>query len=204
MTSRLALVLALGLALVAIPALAAESKAPQASSMSSEEQAMMQKWMAFATPGDGHKALAAKVGVWNGTVKMWMAPGAPPAESTGTSTFEMILDGRYLQDTTEGTANGQPFHGRGLTAYDNLKKKYVATWIDNMGTGIMVAEGTYDPLTKTFKYKSEAPDVVAGKYAPVRSVEKILSNDKWIMEMYGKAADGKEFRTMEITYTRKK
>ena len=37
-----------------------------------------------------------------------------------------------------------------------MKKKFVGSWVDNMGTGIMFSEGTYDPATKTFTYTSES------------------------------------------------
>ena len=33
------------------------------------------------------------------------------------------------------------FKGTGIEGYDNGKKKFVGTWMDNMGTGIMMSEG---------------------------------------------------------------
>ena len=199
---RVAAVLA-GWTLAATAATAQEKpKAP--ASMSAEEQAMMQKWHAFMTPGEPHQRLAAKVGTWTNKVTMWQAPGAPPATSEGTSEFKMILDGRYLQDATQGSFMGMPFQGQGLTAYDNIKKKYVSTWIDNMGTGIMTAEGDFDPATKTFTYLGAGPDVMSGKYIPMKSVEKIDGPDQWVMTMYSKTPDGKDWwKTMEVVYTRK-
>lgn len=44
---------------------------------------------------------------------------------------------------------GMPFEGHGTLAYDNHRKMFVSTWIDNMGSGIMVLEGTYDDASKT-------------------------------------------------------
>ncbi len=172
--------------------------------MSAEEQAMMQKWMEFATPNEHHKVLEAKVGKWNDTVKMWMDPAAPPEESKGTSEFEMALGGRYLMDHTSGESSMGPFEGMGVTGYDNIKKKYVGGWVDNMGTGVMFAEGTYDAKTKTFTFSSEAPDPMTGKYVKQRVVEKWLSADKFVMEAYGPGKDGKEYKCMEITYERAK
>jgi hypothetical protein len=71
---------------------------------------------------------------------------------------------------------GQPFHGIGFTGYDNLKKKYVMSWMDNAATGIMYSEGTYDPATKTFTYVGECPDVMNGKYARSRTVDKMIDD----------------------------
>ena len=66
--------------------------------------------------------------------------GRPAQESTGTSENKMILGGRYLEQHYDGTMMGQPFCGIGY-GFDNYKKKYVATWIDSMGTGILVTTG---------------------------------------------------------------
>ena len=45
-----------------------------------------------------------------------------------------------------------PFEGMGIVGYDNLLKKFVSVWIDNMGTGLMPGTGTYDAATKTYTY----------------------------------------------------
>jgi hypothetical protein len=190
-------------------ALAMAASAQQSSNtppaMSAEEKAMMDKWQAFMTPGKEHELLAAKVGTWNCKVTMWNAPGAPPQVSDGTAEMVMILDGRYLQDTTHSTFMGMPFEGRGLTGYDNIKKKYVSTWIDNMGTGIMVAEGTYDPATKTLNSMGTSPDVMTGKYIPAKGKEIMHGPDAWSAEMYNPTPDGKGWwKMMQLDYTRKK
>ena len=173
--------------------------------MSAEEAAMMAKWHAFMTPGEGHKLLAAKVGTWTGNVSIWTAPGTPPATSVGTSTYEMILDGRYLEDRTQSTFMGMPFSGRGITAYDNMKNKYTAIWIDTMGTGIMTMEGTYDAAKKTLSWTSMAPDVMTGTYKPMKSSETYSDPDHFKMESWSQTPDGKGWwKSMEIDFTRKK
>ena len=175
-----------------------------ADSMSPAEKAMMEKWMAFSSPGPEHKILEIKVGKWKNHVTMWDADGGPVQESSGTSEFHMTMDGRYLIDETNGTAMGQPFRGMGTTGFDNMKKKYVSTWIDNWGTGVMMGEGTYDAKTRSFTYKTEMPDVMSGKYIPARSVETIADNDNWTMDTYRKMSDGKDFKVMHIDYARMK
>lgn len=181
-----------------------EGKDPQMPEMTPEQKAMMEKWTAFATPGEQHAILAKKVGKWTGKVKWWEAPDQTPNESDGSSEFKMVMDGRYLMDHTKGDTPMGPFEGMGCTGFDNLKQKYVATWIDSMGTGIMFAEGTFDPATKTFNFIGDMPDPMAGKYVKVRSTEKWIDDNKWVMESFMKGKDGKEFKSMEITYTRAK
>ena len=97
-----------------------------------------------------------------------------------------------------------PFEGMAVVGYDNMKKKFVSIWIDNMGTGLMASQGTYDESTRTVTYDVEGPDVMTGKYEKMRSLEKLISKDKWVTEMYTVMPDGKDFKTMEITYTRVK
>lgn len=172
--------------------------------MSAEEQAMMEKWGAFMTPGEPHKLLAGMAGTWTVQVKFWMTPDAEPEISQGTSRMEMILDGRYMVEEYTGTFQGMPFLGRGLGGFDNLKQKYVSTWIDNMGTGIMTAEGTYDAASRTFEFMGIAPDPMAGEHKPMKTVQK-LDADAMHIDMFSQTPDGKGWwRTMEMTYTRKK
>jgi len=90
----------------------------------------------------------------------------------------------------------------GLSGYDNLTHKYTGMWIDNMGTGVMTSEGTYDPKTRTFHYTSRSPDVIHGKYVDARVIEKVIDNDHWTMEMYTPGPDGKEYMSMVIEYSR--
>jgi Protein of unknown function (DUF1579) len=180
--------------------------APAAAPASAEpDPEMMKKWMAFMTPGADHKVLDSMVGKWTTKVRFWMDPAGPVQESQGTAEISWIMGGRYLQEMDKGEAMGMPFEGMGLTAFDNLKKKYLGTWIDNMGTGIMVStEGTYDAATKTITCKTEGPDATMSKYVPMRIVHTITDANTHKMEMYGPDKNGKEFRSFECTYTRAK
>lgn len=47
-------------------------------------------------------------------------------------------------------------------------------------------------------------DPAIGKEVDIREVFTIVDNDNQVMEMYGKGYDGKEFKTMQINYKRKK
>ena len=114
----------------------------------------------------------------------------------------MIMDGRYLFDKVKGTFGGMPFEGMGTTGYDNGRKKFVATWIDSMGTGIMIGEGDYDADKKSWSYTAKSTEPMSGQSILTRSVERIVDDNTWVMEMYGPGPDGKEFQMMEITYHR--
>ncbi len=164
----------------------------------------MQKAIAYMTPGPEHELLKYKVGKWTVKMQMWTAPGTAPIASQGTAEVELILGGRYLRDTTKSDFQGQAFEGRSFTGFDKLKKKFVSVWIDNFGTGFTTSTGIYDKATKTFHYATTAPDAQLGEYKRTRTVERIVSADEWVMEMYNTTADDKEFLMMKAVYKRVK
>jgi hypothetical protein len=168
------------------------------------DDAFMAKWQEFATPGADHKVLEAFAGKWNYTMTWWMEPGATPDESSGTSEAKWIFGNRFLTCDLKGTMMGMPWEGRATTGFDNMKKKYVATFIDNSGTAIMYMEGTYDSATKTFTWKGEGPNMKTGTYTPMRMVDKIVDANKTTTEFFCADESGKEFKSGETTYTRAK
>ena len=165
-------------------------------------QAMMDTYKKLATPGEPHKQLASLAGSWTTHTKSWMDPNKPPTESTGTAEMKVLLDGRFLQQEFTGEMMGQPFSGIGIDGYDNLRKKYVTTWIDTMGTGIFSMEGTASADGKTITLKGQHAEAGGGQMTH-RALWKMLDNNTQVFEMYGTHKHGKEMKMMEITYTRK-
>jgi hypothetical protein len=183
-----------------VPAFAAD--APPA--MTAEQQAMMEKMTKAATPGPQHEMLKKLAGEWNAKVKFQMDPSQPWQESQSTSTVTVLMDGRYCQELVSGQMMGAPFSGMGVTGYDNVLGKYVSTWIDNMGTGIMTSQGTADASGKVITFIATMSDPVTGKPTKERMVTTIVDDDHHTMEMFGVPPGGKkEMKTMTIEYTRK-
>lgn len=181
---------------------------PSASQPSADE---MKQMMELAKLNENHKLLASMAGTWSYTVTMWMAPGAPPSKSTGTAVRKSVMEGRYLTGDYSGKfkmpgADGKMkemnFQGMSMDGYDNVKKKFVSGWVDNMGTGIMISEGTYDAATKTFTYLGEY-EGMPGMKSKVREVIKMTDKEHMTMEYYEDRGQG-ETKSMEIAYTRKK
>jgi hypothetical protein len=195
---------------VGLPSLAQESSKKDAKQPNEAE--MMAMMMELAQPGENHKLLARGVGTWTYAVKMWMNPdpSAPPSESTGVSVTKELMGGRYFVSEHKGKMQmpgpdgkmmDMDFNGIATDAYDNVKKKFMSSWIDNMGTGIVVSEGTYDAATKTFTYHAEY-EMMPGMKTKVRQVIKIADKDHHTLEFF-EDRGGTEVRTMEIKYTRK-
>jgi Protein of unknown function (DUF1579) len=197
---RLTLIALTGLCLVMSASLAAAKDKKQQKQM--DPQTMMEVYKKLATPGEPHKQLESLAGSWTTQTKEWMEPGKPPAESSGSADMKMLLDGRFLQQEFSSTMMGQPYSGIGITAYDNLRKKYVSTWIDSMGTGIFLMEGTASADGKTITLKG-GHDEPGGGHMTHRAVWKIVDSNTQTFDMYGTHDHGKEMKMMEITYTRK-
>ncbi|MDX2252111.1 MAG: DUF1579 domain-containing protein [Nitrospira sp.] len=167
-----------------------------------DPQAMMELWKQAATPGEPHKLFASLAGSWTTTTKEWMEPGKPPTESTGTAEMKMLLDGRFLYQEFTGNMMGRPFSGIGIDAYDNMTKKYVTAWMDTMGTGIFMMEGTASTDGKTITLRGSHPEPGGGKMSH-RAVWKIVDHNTQTFDMYGTHHGGKEMKVLEITYSRK-
>ena len=168
-----------------------------------DQKTAMDAMMKAASPGEAHKKLASFAGTWDATVTTYMRPDAPPAVSHAVATNKSILGGRYLQQEVNGEFMGVPFNGVGYFGYDNLKQQYIASWIDNMGTGMMTLTGTMDSPTR-YTFKGSAPDPTSGKDSPFEERWIISDDDHQTLEMYGAAPDGKMVKMMEISYSRRK
>jgi hypothetical protein len=175
------------------------------------EADMMKQMMELSKLNENHKMLTGLDGNWSYTVKMWMDGDTrqKPMESKGTAVRKGIMDGRFVEMDVSGKMmipdgagkmKDLPFKGHALEAYDNVKKKFVSTWVDNMGTGIFTSEGDYDPSTKTLTYTGEM-EPMPGMKQKVREALKLTDKDHMVLEWY-ETRGPQEVKTMEIDYTR--
>jgi hypothetical protein len=200
-------------AVPANPAGGSGATAPAGQPSAADMQKMMQQMMEMSKLNENHKLLASLDGNWDYAIKLWMNPdpNAKPQESKGSATRKTIMGGRYVvMDVSgkmqmpgeDGKMKDVMFKGMATEGYDNVKKKFVSSWIDNMGTGIESSEGTYDPATKTFTYTMEM-EAMPGMKTQVREVIKVVDNNHMNLEWYENQGGG-EKKTMEIAYTKKK
>lgn len=165
--------------------------------------AEMKAWEAYMTPTDAHKMMAEEAGTWNADMTFWHGPDTPAEKATSTADIKMILGGRYQEMNYKGNMMGMPFEGKGTLAFDNSTKEYISTWIDNMGTGMMVMKGKMGSDNKTLTLNGEMVDPVSGKAKPFKEIYTIVDANTRKMEMFD-VSGGKEFKNMEILMTRKK
>ena len=164
---------------------------------------MMQQMIKLGIPGEEHQMLAKFVGQWDCEVTEYpMFPGMEKTVSKGEAEFESKMGGRVIEQEFESEFNGMEYEGVGFLGYDKGKQVYYSTWMDNMSTQFMYAEGTYDESTNTITEKCET-------HCPLgemknKMVTKLKSDDEFVFEMYGQLDGQPEMKKMmQIVYTRK-
>ncbi|MEG8946360.1 DUF1579 domain-containing protein [Rosettibacter firmus] len=167
-----------------------------------DQQDMMKAWMEYMTPGPMHELLSKNVGTWKVDMTMYDIYTGSENKIEGTSVTESILGGRYFKTTYSADMMGMPFEGIAIDGYDNKEKKFYSYWIDNMGTGMLIMKGDFDNATKTFTYTGESFDPMTGKQLKIRSVTKIIDENKFSNEMFSIFED-KEYKMFDAVYTRK-
>lgn len=192
--------LAIVLVLVCISAIADEKPAAKKMDM---DPAMMKAMMDAGTPGAAHKALDGMVGTWDTKVTSWMMPGMDPMITNGTSENRWIMGNRYVEQRFKGDFMGMPFEGVGYTGYDNVKKQYFGTWMDNMSTGMMTSWGTGGE-GNTMTFKGTFADPMTGKDVTCDEKLTVVDADHHTFEMWVPGPDGKMFKTMQLEYSRRK
>lgn len=182
----------------------AEEPAPAQPAADPAKQAAMEAMQKLGAPGEAHKALEPLAGTWTYVGQWWMSPEAPPESMTGTAVNTFIFGGRFLKQDFLGEAEGHPpFEGLGLIGYDNLRKEYQSIWLDNMVTGMMTSTGQFDATTQTLADQGTfSCPMTMETHRLVRSEWKIADQDHNTYTSYMRTPEGKEFKSMELRYTR--
>jgi hypothetical protein len=166
-----------------------------------DQEAMMAAWQKVMNPGAPHQRLEPIVGSWRVKTTMTMTPNAPPDVSEGVSEHRWVLGGRFVEQVFRGTIGGAPFEGLGYTGYDNATRKYIGTWMDTFGTGLMTSVSVGKPSDTGIDFESDGFDP-AGKPMKMWSKARVQDPDHHTYEMWAKGPNGRKFRTMLIEYTR--
>lgn len=167
-------------------------------------EADMQACMAAATPGPMHERLAKGVGTWKGACKMWMPGATEPVASECTTTISPMMDGRFVRIESSGEMPGMgPFQGFGLNGFDNVSQKFVMTWADNMGTGMMNGTGELSEDGKTLTWSCSFNCPITKGPMKCRQIERQTGKDTMTVEMFGPdPKTGRDYKMMQIDYTR--
>lgn len=149
-----------------------------------------------------HPQLAALVGNWKGVTKTWFEPEKLADESLWQAEFKLVLGGRFLLYTYQGSIQGTPLEGMALLGYNDQRKRYEMAWVDTFhnGSGIMFShggeqKGSFNVLG-SFPTGPDSPDwgwrteILPGK------------NGELICTHYGITPEGQEWKGVETIYNR--
>ncbi|WP_166828008.1 DUF1579 domain-containing protein [Thalassoroseus pseudoceratinae] len=154
----------------------------------------------YATPGTEHKQFRRMVGDWKTKTTSYYPNPEKPTVTEGSAKFRMILGGRFLQQRFQGEYEGKPYTGIGISGYDKATKKYVGSWMDTMGTGIMSTTGKYNEETHQMVESGTSHSPLG--QIEFRMVTDYQSDDAFTFTMFMTVPGMPEMKSMEIAYTR--
>lgn len=169
--------------------------------VSGQTPEQMEVWQKNMMPNENHKWLSMFDGRWKGEMKIWMSPSQPPTTSELNTVNEMIMNNLFQKSTHIGNMMGMEFRGEGLVGFDNLKKVFTSTWIDNMSSSISYMTGTLSEDKKILTMTGTMADAMSGKDLEMKQVLTIINENKHLFEMF-MTVEGREVKTMEILYSR--
>jgi len=162
-------------------------------------RAAMEAFEQAISPGAPHRYLERMEGRWTFTTTLWPAPSAPAVEYGGEAEKSMILGGRYLQEDMRGEIEDQSFTGRGVTGFDNLAGEFVNTWMDTLGTTIVVTRGGWLEEGESHELRGELRYPGVEEPVPMRTVTRVVDDDHHVFEYYvtppGAAEEVRQLRT---------
>ena len=179
----------------------------------SPTQQPVPEWVKRGIPSAGHAALEPLIGSWRvelgiyGT--MGRSPDLPPIVSQDIRTTRVwIADRQYIEDTTEGTIEGQPYWRRGWLGYSNLDRRYewvtVAPRVPMMIYLGKPGSGKKMPIevTGVFTDQGVVNEQTVGRPVVQRTVIRIENNDRHVFDLYFTPPGGKEQLALRLVYTR--
>ncbi len=154
----------------------------------------------YATPGEEHQQFRRMVGDWKTKTTNYYPNPEEPTVTEGKASFRLLLGGRFLQQRFQGEYDGKRYSGIGTTGYDKALEKYVGSWMDTMGTGIMHTTGIYNE-DKHQMVETGTSTCPLGEIK-FRMVTDYESNDKFTFTMFMAMPGMPEMKSMVMAYTR--
>ncbi|MEM6259732.1 MAG: DUF1579 family protein [Planctomycetota bacterium] len=141
------------------------------------------------------------VGDWAGSCQTWFEPGALADTSEVTGTFSLLLGGRMIRHTYEGTLCGEHRFGEAWLARNGVTGEYQASWIDNhhMNDAVMfsVGQATEQGCSILGRY-----DTYEGPPWGWRTDYELQGGDRLLITAYNIPPGGEPAKAIELVYGR--
>ena len=115
----------------------------------------------------------------------------------------MTLGGRFLDSAYGGSLMGVQYTGRMILGYDKYKKKFVAMFIDTLGTSMRIAEGMLDQSKTTLSLWGTMDEWMTDEHdKPVLYRYKIIDDDRFDLEIHDLGIVPGETRVITVKFER--
>ena len=168
-----------------------------------DTESLVDIWARHAMPGEHHELLEKMTGSWSTAVKYRMTAESPEVESEGTCERKWILGNRFVLEEFDGGSLGLPFRALAIYGYDAFEGKYTSVWVDTMSTAITTSVGTCQEQCKSIAFVGRHGDPWTGTMRRSRGITRLVNDNRQVLELYESGNDGREFKVLEIVYTRK-
>jgi hypothetical protein len=134
----------------------------------------------LATPNANHQFLKKLSGDWVTTSSIMDID-----EELGFAKNEMIFGDRFIDSSYGGTFAGVEYTGRMTIGFDNYKNKFVAVFIDSLGTSMRTAEGMLDQTKTTLSLWGAMDEWMTDEHdKPVMYRYNIIDHDHFDLEIH--------------------
>jgi len=152
----------------------------------------------LATPNENHAFLSRLSGTWNTKSTIMNLP-----EEQGTASHEMTLGGRFLEGSYGGPFMGVQYKGRMTLGYDNYKKKFVAMFINTLGTSMQTAEGMLDRPKTTLSLWGTMDEWMTDEHdKPVLYQYRVIDDDHFNLEIHDLGIAPRETLVITVKFER--
>ena len=188
------------------PAAASGDPAAQAADPSAKpagpdaDTALANRYLRAAEIGDEHKWLGNLQGKWKTLTTQRIKPDAPPVESTGTSEFQLFMDGRFLLENNKSGGSAGNSQGMGIIGFNNMTKKYERVWFDTHSTAMLKSEGTYDKSHDEILWTDQWCDPTTGQIVTTQSALRRNSDKDYIFTQTETLPTKAVFLTLKVQY----
>jgi hypothetical protein len=152
--------------------------------------------------GPMHHLLVQWSGHWREEMKVWTNSKADPAIYLLEREARIVGEGKFLTINTRGQLGHEPYEAQSVIGFDNGKQKFVKTWFDNLGTSILVLEGTYNEKENLIDFEGSTINPATRKPVRIHQIMRLTDPNSQLLEVYSEKKDGTEFKSMEIKSTR--